>query len=113
MAVLHPFGNYMSASGGNGANRNYQHCGGLPGVGSGGQLNIYGGGGSGHEYHWSGMPGGGSFWGGAGASGHLAVVTMLIITSIEPLKGSVVLLVITLLVGARGMAGIVVVWNFR
>ena len=39
------FGNYMSASGGNGANRNYQHCGGLPGVGSGGNLNIYGGGG--------------------------------------------------------------------
>ena len=29
------FGNYLSASGGNGANRNYQHCGGLPGVGSG------------------------------------------------------------------------------
>ena len=63
------FGNYLSASGGNGANRNYQHCGGLPGVGSGGQLNLYGGGGSGHEYY-SGYPGGGSFFGGAGATGY-------------------------------------------
>ena len=34
------FGNYLSASGGLGANQSYQHCGGLPGGGSGGNLNI-------------------------------------------------------------------------
>ena len=107
------FGNYMSASGGNGANRNYQHCGGLPGVGSGGNLNIYGGGGSGHEY-WSGYPGGGSFFGGAGATGHPRGGHYAYNHQYRAAKGS----------GgspgyhrsrrgARGMAGVVCVWNFR
>ena len=46
------FGNYLSASGGLGANQTYQHCGGLGGLGSGGNLNIYGGGGTGsHELY--------------------------------------------------------------
>jgi hypothetical protein len=36
------FGAYLSATGGNGANSNQQHCGGLPGLGSGGDINIYG-----------------------------------------------------------------------
>ena len=103
----------MSASGGNGANRNYQHCGGLPGVGSGGNLNIYGGGGSGHEY-WSGYPGGGSFFGGAGATGHPRGGHYAYNHQYRAAKGS----------GgspgyhrsrrgARGMAGVVCVWNFR
>ncbi|ABA47008.2 gp39 [Synechococcus phage syn9] len=43
------FGGYLSASGGYGANRNNQHSGGLGGVGSGGNLNIYGGGGESHH----------------------------------------------------------------
>lgn len=43
------FGSYCSASGGYGANRNNQHSGGLGGVGSGGDLNIYGGGGESHH----------------------------------------------------------------
>lgn len=63
------FGSYMTATGGNGGNQSHQHCGGLPGVGSGGDFNIYGGGGSGHMY-WAGPPGGSSYWGGAGATGH-------------------------------------------
>lgn len=63
------FGPYVSATGGNGGNQSHQHCGGLPGLGSGGDLNLYGGGGSGHMY-WAGPPGGNSFYGGAGASGH-------------------------------------------
>jgi len=63
------FGGYLSATGGRGANSTNQHCGGLPGIGSGGDINIYGGGGSGHEYY-SGPVTGGSFFGGAGATGH-------------------------------------------
>ena len=62
------FGSYLSASGGYGANRNNQHSGGLGGVGSGGDLNIYGGGGQSH--HNRSSVGGNSFWGGAVASGH-------------------------------------------
>jgi len=63
------FGAFVSASGGHGANRHNQHNGGLPGVGSGGDLNIYGGAGGGHEQRSSGM-GGSSFWGGPAPSGH-------------------------------------------
>jgi hypothetical protein len=62
------FGNYCSASGGYGANRNNQHSGGLGGVGSGGTLNIYGGGGQPH--HTRSSVGGQNFWGGAVAAGH-------------------------------------------
>ncbi len=107
------FGNYLSASGGQGANRQYQHCGGLPGVGSGGQLNLYGGGGSGHEY-WSGYPGGGSFFGGAGATGyprggHYAYnhqYRAAVGSGGSPgYHGE--------RRGARGMAGIVAIWNFK
>jgi hypothetical protein len=47
----------------------HQHCGGLPGVGSGGDINIYGGGGTGHM-SWACAKGGSSFFGGAGVSGH-------------------------------------------
>ena len=42
------FGSYCSASGGYGANRNYSHTGGLPGVGSNGDINLYGAMGTGH-----------------------------------------------------------------
>lgn len=62
------FGTYLSASGGQGANSSYQHCGGLPGVGTGGDFNIYGGGGTGH-YGYTGI-GGTSHFGGQGATGH-------------------------------------------
>lgn len=63
------FGSFISCSGGNGGNQSHQHCGGLPGLGTGGDFNMYGGGGNGHMY-WSGPPGGSSYWGGAGATGH-------------------------------------------
>jgi hypothetical protein len=62
------FGPYLSASGGYGANRNNQHSGGLAGVGSGGDLNIYGGGGGSHHHSFG--PGGASYWGGSVAGGH-------------------------------------------
>ena len=61
------FGSYMSATGGNGANSSHQHCGGLPGVGTGGQFAYYGGGGTGHGYNGRG---GTNFFGGCGAAGH-------------------------------------------
>ncbi|AOO12044.1 hypothetical protein Np200711_098 [Cyanophage S-RIM44] len=63
------FGSYLSASGGAGANTSHQHCGGLPGIGSGGDINLYGGGGNGHSYYGCG-DGGTSFFGGSGAVGH-------------------------------------------
>ena len=63
------FGPYLSAGGGHGANRHNQHNGGLPGVGSGGDLNIYCGAGGSHEQRSAGM-GGASFFGGPGPSGH-------------------------------------------
>ena len=63
------FGSFLTATGGRGGNSSHQHCGGLPGVGSNGDLNLYGGGGSGHMY-WAGPPGGSSYFGGAGATGH-------------------------------------------
>ncbi len=63
------FGPYVSASGGHGANRHNQHNGGLAGVGSGGDLNIYGGCGGGHEQRSSGM-GGSSYFGGPAPAGH-------------------------------------------
>ena len=62
------FGNYLSASGGLGANQTYQHCGGLGGVGSGGNLNLYGGGGTGHM-NYMGF-GGAGFFGSGTLSAH-------------------------------------------
>jgi hypothetical protein len=62
------FGNYCSASGGRGANRNNSHSGGLAGSGSGGNLNIYGGGGQPH--HTRSSVGGECYWGGGVAAGH-------------------------------------------
>jgi hypothetical protein len=62
------FGNYASASGGYGANRNNSHSGGLAGTGSGGNLNIYGGGGQPH--HTRSSVGGECYWGGGVAAGH-------------------------------------------
>jgi hypothetical protein len=62
------FGSYCSASGGYGANRNNQHSGGLSGVGSGGDLNIYGGGGESHHAR-GGNKGSRSYLGGGVAGG--------------------------------------------
>ena len=63
------FGPYVSASGGYGANRNWGHSGGHGGIGSGGDINLWGGGGSGHENEGSGK-GGASYFGGGGLSTH-------------------------------------------
>lgn len=63
------FGGYLSASGGYGANRNWGHSGGHGGVGSGGDINLWGGGGCGHTGEGEGG-GGFSYFGGSGASGH-------------------------------------------
>ena len=67
------FGGYCSASGGYGANCRQQHAGGIGGNGSGGTLNIYGGGGNGHgSYHSYGNHScGQSFYGGGQAASHV------------------------------------------
>lgn len=106
------FGGYVSATGGNGANSSHQHCGGLSGIGSGGDLNLYGGGGSGHYNHQGtpgvsffgggstgGWPNGGEFThqhsfrasvGGGGMSGHQSSYR-----------------------GANGRDGVVIVWEYK
>jgi hypothetical protein len=62
------FGPYLSASAGHGANRQNQHSGGVSGVGSGGDLNLYQGGGGSHHHSFG--PGGTSHFGGPAPSGH-------------------------------------------
>lgn len=62
------FGSYLTATGGRGANNPNRHCGGYGGVGSGGLINLYGGGGQGHSYY--NAKGGTSYFGGSGPSGH-------------------------------------------
>lgn len=67
------FGSYLSASGGFGANENNNHEGGRGGLGSGGQLNLYGGKGSGHgdgQGSWGPNTGGVSFFGGGHGRRH-------------------------------------------
>lgn len=61
------FGSYITCNGGTGANSAHQHCGGLGGSSSGGTINLYGGGGTGHGYNGRG---GQNFFGGCGTSGH-------------------------------------------
>lgn len=63
------FGSYVSASGGYGANRNWGHTGGHGGIGHGGDINLRGGGGSGHENE-AGHNGAGSFFGGGSVGAH-------------------------------------------
>ena len=62
------FGPFLSAGGGHGANRQAQHCGGVSGSGSGGNLNIHQG--SGGDHHYSFGMGGATHFGGAAPSGH-------------------------------------------
>jgi hypothetical protein len=66
------FGNYCSAGGGTGANCRQQHSGGIGGNGSGGSVNVYGGGGHGHgSYHsYGNHHAGQSYMGGSQPSGH-------------------------------------------
>ncbi len=62
------FGSYLSATGGGGANTYSSHSGGFGGVGSGGQLNLYGGPGRGHTNsigHGTPAQGGQSYFGGS------------------------------------------------
>jgi hypothetical protein len=63
------FGPYLSASAGEGGRNVGGHCGGRPGVGSGGDVNFYGGGGAGHTNHGGGE-GGSSYFGGSSIGVH-------------------------------------------
>lgn len=63
------FGAYVSASGGGGANTSHAHTGGKPGIGSGGDINLYGGGGQGHCPEGCGK-GGSTYFGGSAQAGH-------------------------------------------
>jgi hypothetical protein len=72
------FGSYISASGGFGANQHGSHIGGHGGIGSQGDVNIYGGGGMGHNNGINNPTnsavgrGGSSFFGGSRNSHHSA-----------------------------------------
>ena len=62
------FGTYCTATGGYGSSYNSQHSGGIGGVGSGGDVNLYGGAGTGHANssgHYVGGVGGTSHFGGS------------------------------------------------
>jgi hypothetical protein len=62
------FGTWVTASGGAGANSQYNHTGGSGGVGGGGDVNLLGGGGTGHANHhnYGGMGRGGAGYYGSG-----------------------------------------------
>ena len=67
------FGTHLLATGGYGANRNSQHEGGRGGLGVGGDINLYGGKGSGHgsgNSHWGSNTGGRSYFGGGNGRRH-------------------------------------------
>ena len=66
------FGSYCSAGGGTGANCRQSRAGGVGGNGSGGNLNVYGGGGMGHGSHYSygTHSSGNSYMGGSQPSSH-------------------------------------------
>lgn len=63
------FGSYVSAVGGYGANRSWSHTGGHGGHGSGGDVNLWGGGGRSHGDQGQDR-GGESFFGGSQCAGH-------------------------------------------
>jgi hypothetical protein len=63
------FGPYVSAGNGHGANRQNQHSGGVSGTGSGGDLNIYQGGGLSH-HSYSGQSCADTFFGGGAPSSY-------------------------------------------
>jgi len=106
------FGGYLSATGGNGANSNNQHHGGLPGLGSGGDFNNYGGGGTNHgQYNGRG---GSSYFGGAGAAGHPqggaynVNYQYLVAPGAGGTNGW-----ITSYAGNYGSTGIVIIWEYK
>jgi hypothetical protein len=106
------FGSYLSATGGNGANSNNQHHGGLPGLGSGGDFNNYGGGGTNHgQYNGRG---GSSYFGGAGAAGHPqggaynVNYQYLVAPGAGGTNGW-----ITSYAGNYGSTGIVIIWEYK
>ena len=106
------FGPYLSASAGEGARNVGGHCGGRPGIGSGGNINLYGGGGAGHTNHGGGE-GGSSYFGGSAIGVHAnSPHTYDQETQAAPGSGGTG--------GARnhgrganGRSGIVIVWEYR
>ena len=106
------FGSFCTATGGDGANQTYQHAGGLGGIGTGGDVNMYGGGGSAHgRYNGAG---GYSFFGGCAARGHPrgGDYSRNHQTRSAPGSGSANAWHRSYL-GPQGMSGMVVVWEFK
>ena len=107
------FGSYLSATGGRGGNSSHQHCGGLPGLGSGGDLNSYGSGGTGHEYY-SGTNGGESYFGGSAATGYPSGGTFSANHQSHAAPGAGGSPGYhTSYIGCVGKDGIVVIWEFK
>jgi hypothetical protein len=109
------FGSLLSATGGYGANQNYSHGGGHGGVGSGGQVNLYGGSGTGHansgNHSQAGPAGGGSYFGGPGSQTRAGGTA----TNFSPAPGSGATggLTETSNGGTGGPGGLVVVYAYR
>lgn len=107
------FGTHCSASGGNGANRNYSHTGGLPGVGSNGNINLYGGMGTGHGNsmsHGSIGKGGDSYFGGATGNNRQSGGN---VGTASPGVGGSGGRTNESWAGGPGMAGAVFVWEYK
>lgn len=107
------FGAYASATGGYGANRNYSHTGGYGGVGSGGDINLTGGGGTGHgNHHGSGGvgKGGQSYWGDGQKRRHSSAD---VLGHSAPGSGAPGSITDSGTVGTTGAVGSVVVYSYK
>ncbi len=107
------FGSHLSASGGNGANTWQTHSGGRPGLGSGGNFNQYGGGGSGHSPSGQGASGAGSYFGGGKSGVHTTYGSWPDSINGEAAYGSGGPGAYTgSTKGSDGMAGLIIVWEY-
>lgn len=108
------FGTYMSATGGYGANRNISHTGGYGGSASGGDINLYGGGGTGHSNshgHAATARGGRTYFG--GSSGYNRPNNGSRVGPGAPGNGGPGGRTNEAWSGAVGQAGAVIIWEYR
>lgn len=107
------FGGYCSATGGGGSNSYSAHSSGFGGVGTGGDVNLRGGGGCGHVNSvgsHSGGRGGGGYWGGGGPFNR---ATATKVYNGAPGSGGAGGLTDQNNTGGGGEAGLVVVYTYK
>ena len=106
-------GSHLSARGGNRANSWQSHSGGRPGSGSGGNVNLHGGGGAGHTPSGQGACGASSYFGGGKGGVHGSYGSWPASINGEAAYGSGGPGAYTNSTsGSNGMPGIIVVWEY-